>query len=78
MIKGVAVIWDIVAVTIDEDATLKWFMKMGDTVLLFPENYHAEKWSLAGVIRLMAPFVWLKGDFHKFLSTPCVILRILQ
>lgn len=29
---------DIVAVTIDEDSTLKRFMKMGDTVLLIPEN----------------------------------------
>lgn len=29
---------DIVAVTIDEDSTLKRFMKMGDSVLLIPEN----------------------------------------
>ena len=29
---------DIVAVSIDEDATLKRFMKMDDTILLIPEN----------------------------------------
>lgn len=39
---------DIVAVTIDEDATLKRFMKMGDSVLLIPENDEYEPIQMRG------------------------------
>lgn len=39
---------DIVAVAIDEDATLKRFMKMGDTVLLIPENEKYEPIHIRG------------------------------
>ena len=39
---------EIVAVTIDEDATLKRFMKMGDTVLLIPENDKYEPIQMRG------------------------------
>lgn len=39
---------DIVAVAIDEDATLKRFMKMGDTVLLIPENNEYEPIQMRG------------------------------
>ena len=40
--RQVAANWDIVAVTLDDEATLKRYSRMGDSVLLIPENKEYE------------------------------------
>jgi DNA helicase II / ATP-dependent DNA helicase PcrA len=56
---------DIVAVTIDEDATLKRFMKMGGTVLLIPENDKFEP-------------IQMSGDQVKVIGLAIGVIKLLE